>query len=212
MGAIMKILGASKSQWIRGRRGRILLVLLAAIGVAGVTVGTPGEVKAQAWSGVPAAFANGLPPWVEYYGPGDRNDFGDGGWYYAFYDPNSAAGGGIATWFNDATTASVMPGYPNGIPANQGGFYCSLPIATEGLEAVKGTPIPTLPWLTKILVTNPANYQWVTCQLIDIGPALATGAAIDLTSDTATVLGLPANNNLRAFVYYQILPASAQSQ
>ena len=45
----------------------------------------------------------------------------------------------------------------------------------------KGSPIPRIPWGTKIEVKHLASGKTITVTLIDLGPARGTGNAIDLT-------------------------------
>lgn len=61
---------------------------------------------------------------------------------------------------------------------------CALPMIYTGnnkalRRALGGSPIPKLPWMTKVEVT--ANGKTITVPVIDLGPAKRTGNAIDLT-------------------------------
>ena len=63
---------------------------------------------------------------------------------------------------------------------------CALPMRYDGpnkaLKAVLGgSPVPRLPWLTLVEVTDIATYRKMTLPVIDLGPAKKTGNAIDLT-------------------------------
>jgi hypothetical protein len=162
-----------------------------------------GSNVAGAGGTAPQAFARGVPSTAVTYGAG-ANDEVDHKFYYAFYDPPSAAGGGVATWWDDNRTSS-------GFSADQAGLFCSLPMSYNGSdetykEKVKGTPVPEFPFGTLVKVTNAHNGQWIVCALTDRGPALFTGAAIDLSSDAKVHLGMrPGDNGTNAFVYYEIV-------
>lgn len=61
---------------------------------------------------------------------------------------------------------------------------CALPMAYSGTskalrKALGGSPIPKLPWGTKVEVM--ANGKHLTVPVIDLGPAKRTGNALDLT-------------------------------
>jgi len=87
-----------------------------------------------------------------------------------------------ATWFggsddpeDDGQTAS---GVSTALHPNYLG--CALPL---NYGPCSGSPIPKLPWMTQVQVTNLDNEKQITVELIDLGPSpppKAT-AAIDLT-------------------------------
>lgn len=58
---------------------------------------------------------------------------------------------------------------------------CSLPMRVDNMAALAGSPIPRLPWLTKVEVTSYATPFVFVFPVIDIGPGKRTGNAIDLT-------------------------------
>lgn len=62
---------------------------------------------------------------------------------------------------------------------------CSLPMRLDRMEALRGSPIPRLPWFTKIEVTaiTPTGIDApkFVFPVIDLGPGKRTGNAIDLT-------------------------------
>jgi hypothetical protein len=66
---------------------------------------------------------------------------------------------------------------------------CSLPMRLDRMEALRGSPIPRLPWFTKIEVTQTEAMDEgcvdfapkFVFTLIDLGPGKRTGNAIDLT-------------------------------
>ena len=55
---------------------------------------------------------------------------------------------------------------------------CALPM---DFGPCKGSPIPRLPWLTKVHVTEVATGKRLVAALIDLGPARWTGNGLDLT-------------------------------
>jgi len=128
------------------------------------------------------------------FGPGKKDDV-DGKFHIATWDSTTKEGTGIATTWDDATTAS-------GVPANHGGLYCSLPM--PGSPHTTGTPIPKFPWKTKVRVSNPKTGKSVDTELIDIGPQLVTGAPIDLTADVKKALGQNLAN-LNFYVTFKVL-------
>ena len=125
---------------------------------------------------------------IPFNGPGTLDDI-TGDWIVAVYDPKTAHGSGVATTWNDQSTAS-------GIPANQGGMYCSLCMNHPSHSPTQGSPIPMLDYGTHVLVTYPKKKVSVVTELIDLGPALSTGAPIDLTGDVKKVLGVKEDQNI----------------
>src|SRR4030095_9101529 len=65
---------------------------------------------------------------------------------------------------------------------------CALPMHGFGLAATEGSPIPRIPWFTKVKVTTPAG-NWLDVPLIDLGPARYTNHGIDLTPVAFKKLG-----------------------
>jgi hypothetical protein len=57
---------------------------------------------------------------------------------------------------------------------------CALPMRRDASKALKGSPIPRLPWKTKVIFSAPTG-QEVTASLIDEGPAKWTKNIGDLT-------------------------------
>lgn len=136
-------------------------------------------------------------PYIPFNGPGHRDDV-SGDWIVPVYDPDTGHGRGIGTTWDDPGTAS-------GIPANQGGMYCSLCMNHPSHGPVKGSPIPMLDYGTHVLVNYPAKGLSVITELIDLGPALHTGAPIDLTADVKKVFGVGAHQNI--LVEFDVLTA-----
>lgn len=74
---------------------------------------------------------------------------------------------------------------------------CALPM--QGFHATRTSPLPKMPWHTKVIVVNPRTNATVTVELIDLGPSpgLSSGACIDLTPMAMLeVLGLPYSDQL----------------
>ena len=101
-----------------------------------------------------------------------------------------------ATWFggsndpmDDGRTASGVS-----TKATPHLLGCSLPMDFGPLakhNPCEGSPLPRLPWFSKVLVTHRVSGRGVTVQLIDLGPSappVAT-AAIDLTQAAFLALG-----------------------
>ena len=63
---------------------------------------------------------------------------------------------------------------------NPGIIGCALPMRRDANKALRGSPIPRLPWQTKVVFTAPTG-QKVTASLIDEGPAKWTKNIGDLT-------------------------------
>lgn len=101
-----------------------------------------------------------------------------------------------ATWFggsddpmDDGRTASGVS-----TKANPHLLGCSLPMDLGPFakhNPCEGSPLPKLPWFTKVVVINRSNGTELKVQLIDLGPSappVAT-AAIDLTQAAFRALG-----------------------
>lgn len=63
---------------------------------------------------------------------------------------------------------------------------CALPMIYSGrnralLRALGGSPIPKLPWKTRVVITSLDGKISITVPVIDLGPAKRTGNAVDLT-------------------------------
>jgi rare lipoprotein A (peptidoglycan hydrolase) len=167
-----------------------------------------GEGYVGTGGAAPSAFIQGDPPQLVVpatavpYGAG-KTDEASGQFVTAYYDPPSASGFGVATWFDDDQTSS-------GTSANQAGLFCALPMDYTGpdesyKEKVKGTPIPEYPFGTLLRVTN-SQGDWIVCAISDRGPALYTGAAIDLSTDAKIHLGMaPGDSGNNFNVYYEVV-------
>lgn len=64
---------------------------------------------------------------------------------------------------------------------------CSLPMRHDSIKALQGSPLPKMPWLTKVEVkmwhpdAGPSDGLVYRFPVIDLGPGRRTGNAIDLT-------------------------------
>ena len=100
-----------------------------------------------------------------------------------------------ATWFGGSNDPMDDGRTASGIStiANPHLLGCSLPmdLGRAKNNPCAGSPLPRLPWFTKVLVTHRVTGKGITVQLIDLGPSappVAT-AAIDLTQAAFTALG-----------------------
>jgi len=85
-----------------------------------------------------------------------------------------------ATWFGGANDPEDDGETASGVstkkrPNIQG---CALPLS---YGPCAGSPIPKVPWGTKVEVTHLETGDKITVPVIDLGPARDTGHAIDLT-------------------------------
>ena len=88
---------------------------------------------------------------------------------------------------------------------------CALPMIYTGLskallKALGGSPIPKVPWKTKVLVTEAATGKSIPFPVIDLGPAKKTGNAIDLTIAAARCFNPHATaSSFEMICHYRIL-------
>ena len=110
--------------------------------------------------------------------------------------------GVVATWFGGANDPQDDGETASGVStkANPHFFGCALPMdlfpsipptLVTRRNPCAGSPLPKLPWFSKILVTNKANGIQQQCALIDLGPSAppTATAAIDLTQSFFVALG-----------------------
>lgn len=99
----------------------------------------------------------------------------------------------VATWFGGSSdpddsgeTASGVK--TNTVPIPEG---CALPMDGFHHSHTNGSPLPRMPWNTKVTVTNKATGRQVTAPLIDLGPSkhASSKASIDLTPPVFEALG-----------------------
>ena len=84
------------------------------------------------------------------------------------------------TWFGGANDPNDNGETASGLntkrhPTIKG---CALPM---NFGPCAGSPLPRLPWMTKVEVTHALTGKTITVPLIDLGPGHRTGAALDLT-------------------------------
>ncbi len=108
--------------------------------------------------------------------------------------------GALASWFggpndpeDDGQTASGVS-----TRANPGIMGCALPVPLT--PKTMGSPLPKLPWQTQVTVSTPGGLT-LTVPLIDVGPALYTNHAIDLTTAAFIALGGHLNDGLISVDY-----------
>lgn len=107
---------------------------------------------------------------------------GDGTWgFSALVDGDDlVVRNAQATWFGGANDPQDFGETASGIntkrrPDIQG---CALPMA---YGPCAGSPLPKVPWGTRVEVTHLESGKKITVPVIDLGPAHGTGHAIDLT-------------------------------
>jgi len=107
---------------------------------------------------------------------------GDGAWgFTATVDGDDiVVRNARATWFGGANDPQDDGKTASGVntkrrPTIQG---CALPM---NFGPCVGSPIPKLPWGTKVEVTHLETGKKLTVHVIDLGPSRSTGNAIDLT-------------------------------
>ncbi len=98
--------------------------------------------------------------------------------------------GGADDKMDSGETASGLSTKKN--PAILG---CALPMRRDASSALRGSPIPKIPWFTKVVFTDPKTGHNVETQLIDEGPAKWTGHAGDLTVAAARMFDPKATAN-----------------
>lgn len=58
---------------------------------------------------------------------------------------------------------------------------CALPMRTPTLKELRDSPLPRMPWKTEVMFTEESTLKAQAIPVIDLGPALHTGNAGDLT-------------------------------
>jgi len=107
---------------------------------------------------------------------------GDGKWSFTatVEGDDIVARNARATWFGGANDPEDNGETASGIstkkrPTIQG---CALPM---DFGPCAGSPLPRVPWGTRVEVTHLATEKKITVPVIDLGPARSTGNALDLT-------------------------------
>ena len=88
--------------------------------------------------------------------------------------------GAQATWFGGANDPEDDGETASGVNTKKRPFIlgCALPL---DYGPCAGSPIPKVPWGTRVEITHVATGDKITVPVIDLGPARDTGHAIDLT-------------------------------
>ncbi len=148
---------------------------------------------------------------------------GDGSWpWTAWVEGDDILVRGVATAFggdndpeDDGSTASGV-----NTKGNPGLLGCALPMRDDALHALRGSPIPRMPFGLHPDGTNNPEGAHVTVvfeggvvhgpfPVIDLGPAKSTGHVLDLTVAAARFWESNATaNNFEARVTYRILGAA----
>lgn len=154
-------------------------------------------------------------PYLPYLPAGDflHTDDYDGKTYVPEWNPDSRSGRGVAThWSDPAWSSGRTPDYDRPV--------CALPMDLPGFEKTEGSPIPWLPgttawsdehgrhvgtWHRRVFVhvTDPKTMNAVMTELVDLGPNLNTGAAIDLSAGAKRALGKDPGKNF--YVTFRVL-------
>ena len=129
-------------------------------------------------------------------------------WYF---DWETQSGAGYATtWSSDEFDPKrevAAGGY-----ATPEGFYASLPMNVVGEPHLEGSPIAhyclTCPGQSiYVAVTSPETGKSVIARVVDRGPHVGSGMAIDLTPGVKKALGLSSGYNDRSFVTFRLIPS-----
>ncbi|XHR30401.1 MAG: septal ring lytic transglycosylase RlpA family protein [Chthoniobacteraceae bacterium] len=107
---------------------------------------------------------------------------GNGTWgFVVLVDGNDlVVRGAKATWFGGANDPQDNGETASGVSTKKRPYIlgCALPM---NFGPCNGSPIPRVPWGTKVEVNHLASGKTITVPVIDLGPARGTGNAIDLT-------------------------------
>jgi len=117
---------------------------------------------------------------------------GDKGFYFhaVVSGADLVVRGVIATWFGTSLDKQDNGETASGVNTikTPDVVGCALPMHGFGLAATEGSPVPRIPWFTKIRVATP-NAEPIDVPLIDLGPARYTNHGIDLTPVAFKKLG-----------------------
>ncbi len=107
---------------------------------------------------------------------------GDGTWgFVALVDGDDLiVRGAQATWFGGADDPEDNGETASGVSTKRRPeiMGCAIPM---NFGPCAGSPLPRVPWGSKVEVTHLKSGKTITIPVIDIGPARGTGHAIDLT-------------------------------
>jgi hypothetical protein len=117
---------------------------------------------------------------------------GEAGFYFhvVINGPDLVVRGVIATWFGGAHDPQDNGETASGVNTKKSPDVvgCALPMHGFGLAATEGSPLPRIPWFTKVRVQT-AHGKRIELPLIDLGPARFTNHGIDLTPVAFQKLG-----------------------
>ncbi len=146
---------------------------------------------------------------------------GDGSWpWTATVDGDDIVVSGLATAFGGEDDSQDDGGTASGFDTrgHPGLMACSLPMRDDNLEALRGSPIPRMPFGLRADGTRSPRGAWVAVSfdgadgppavlpVIDLGPGKRTGHVLDLTVAAARLRDAGATaNNFLARVTYRIL-------
>jgi hypothetical protein len=104
---------------------------------------------------------------------------------------------GIVTAFGGAHDTMDSGETASGISTKDNPSYigCALPMRRDASSALRGSPIPKIPWKTEVIFTEPKTGISVNTKLIDEGPAKWTKHIGDLTEAAAKLLNPHATAN-----------------
>ena len=104
---------------------------------------------------------------------------------------------GLVTAFGGAHDTMDSGETASGISTKDNPSYigCALPMRRDSSAALRGSPIPKLPWKTPVIFTDQENGISVNTKLIDEGPAKWTHHIGDLTEAAAKMFDKNATSN-----------------
>ncbi len=104
--------------------------------------------------------------------------------------PDLVVRGVLGTWFGGAHDPQDYGETASGVNTKTSPDVvgCSLPMHGFGLASTENSPLPRIPWFTKVRVLVP-NHRPIEVPLIDVGPARYTNHGIDLTPVAFQKLG-----------------------
>lgn len=104
---------------------------------------------------------------------------------------------GVVTAFGGADDRMDLGETASGVSTKDNPSYigCALPMRRDSSVALKGSPIPKLPWKTPVIFTDQETGISVNTKLIDEGPAKWTKHIGDLTEAAAKMFDKNANAN-----------------
>lgn len=104
---------------------------------------------------------------------------------------------GVVTAFGGADDTMDSGETASGVSTKDNPSYigCALPMRRDAIPALRGSPIPKLPWKTTVIFTDTHSGVSVNTKLIDEGPAKWTKHIGDLTEAAAKMFDKHATAN-----------------